>query len=154
MRTSRMPSSRSVLHHLTFAALLGLTASCSSDSGNPLGPSQTLEPIIKDAAVVVDSTVLTLLSDSLERASGTYRFRVIGSPASTIEPGNVIVGAQGPGFLRRVTSVSTSGDEITLVTTQAALTDVVERGSFQTTVQMTAPAGSPGSLLAGFSFFL
>ena len=144
-----MPSSRRILRSLTFSVLLGLTASCSSDSGGPLGPSQPLEPIIKDAAVVVDSTVLTLLSDSLERSTGTYRFRVIGNPAPILEPGNVIVGAQGPGFLRRVTSVSTSGDEITLVTTQAALTDVVERGSFHTTVQMTAPTGGPGSLQDG-----
>ena len=90
--------------------LLGLTTSCGSDSGSPTDPPLGQEPIISDAAVVVDSTVLVLLSDSLERASGTYRFRVIGSPAPTIEPGHVIVGAQGPGFLRRVSSVSTSGD--------------------------------------------
>lgn len=129
--------------------LLGLTTSCGSDSGSPTDPPLGHEPVISDAAVVVDSTVLVLLSDSLERASGTYRFRVIGSPAPTIEPGKVIVGAQGPGFLRRVSSVSTSGDEITVITTPASLTDVVERGSFQTTVQMTEPAGSPGSLQDG-----
>jgi Tol biopolymer transport system component len=145
-----MPFSRTFRRTLTSVVLLGLTASCSSDSDSLTGPSPVPEPvIIKDAAVVVDSTALVLLSDSLERVSGTYRFRVVGNSAPTLEAGNVIVGAQGPGFLRRITSVSTAGDVITLGTAQAALTDVLERGSFQTTVQLTTPAGSPRAVSGG-----
>ncbi|MDH3269931.1 MAG: Ig-like domain-containing protein [Gemmatimonadota bacterium] len=92
---------------------------------------------------VIDSTALDLLSDSTERSTGTYRFQILQRPAPTFEIGTVMVGTQDLGFLRRVTSVSTAGDVITLQTTQAALSDVIEEGSLDTTIDLIFSAGAP-----------
>jgi hypothetical protein len=100
---------------------------------------------------VIDSTRLLLVSDSLERAGGTYRFRILEPPAPAIAVEDVIVEAQDLGFLRRVTSVSVAGTTVTLGTEPAALSDIVERGSFATTIELDftapaepTPAGLPG----------
>ena len=102
---------------------------------------------VADNAVVVDSTILSLQSDSTERANGTYRFQVApGQSAPTIEPGDVIVGAQAGGFLRRVEAVSVAGGVITANTVGGALVDVVKEGAFDVSVPLSlnGPAAVAG----------
>ena len=101
---------------------------------------------IEPSAVAIDSTSLRLVSDEAELARGTFRFERLDDDAPTIDVGAVIVGLQGGGFLRRVSSVESSGTMLTLETEPAALVDVVRHGSFETTVDMTS--GSP-SLVPG-----
>ncbi len=99
---------------------------------------------VADNAVVVDSTVLRLAGDSTERAGGTYRFTATGTPPG-LQVGDVIVGAQNGGFLRRVTAVSIAGAEVILQTEPAALSDIIEEGSFETVIDdlLFAPADAP-----------
>lgn len=104
---------------------------------------------IADNAVVVDSTVLRLAGDSTERAGGTYRFTALGT-APAIESGDVIVGAEAGGFLRRVLSVSATGSDLVLQTEAAALSDIIEEGSFETVIDdlvLDAGAAPPGGPL-------
>jgi len=98
---------------------------------------------VSDELAVVDSATLDLLSDAAERASGTYRFRVLQQPAPSFEQGDVIVGAQDLGFLRRVVSASTSGDVITLETDPAALSDVIVEGALETSIDLVFADGAP-----------
>jgi len=123
-----------------------ITASVSGRTGQA---SVTAVPWkIADNAVVVDSTVMALLSDPTERANGIYRFQVAaGQTMPGIEAGDVLVGAQGGGFLRRVEAVSIAGDLVTANTVGGALVDVVEEGSFGVTVPMSlnTPASVAGS---------
>lgn len=87
--------------------------------------------------VVVDSTRLELVSDSSERAAGTLRFSVREPPAPEVETGDILVGAEQGGFLRRVNAVSVSESEIVAETEQASLAQAVtEPGSFSTTVRL------------------
>lgn len=123
------------------------TASVSGQSGQV---SATILPWrIADNAVVVDSTILNLVSTNEELATGTLRFEVpAGQTAPTIEVGDVVVGVQSGGFLRRVQGMVTDGTQIVLTTTQAAMLDVVHAGSFDFTVDLSPPAGpslEPGS---------
>lgn len=93
---------------------------------------------LEATAVLVDSTVLRLVSDETERQAGIYRFQILGQDVPAIAPGNVIVGAQGDGFLRRVTTAQSAGGILTVQSTEASLTDVVRHGSFQAQVDMTS----------------
>lgn len=99
---------------------------------------------IADDLLVVDSTTLRLVSDSAERAAGTLRFDVLQGAPATPAAGDVIVGAQAGGFLRRVVTASVSGGVMTLETTQAALSDVVEHGEFATTIDLLFDPAAPG----------
>lgn len=104
---------------------------------------------ISDAATIIDSTEASLVSDSTERAAGLFKFVVTGT-APTIQIDDVILGPQDGGFLRRVTSVSSAGDTIIVRTSDDAdLTDVVDAGSFQTTVTVDLSATNASPTIHG-----
>lgn len=127
------------------AALLFMACSDGSPSAPPpLGPP----PESGDELLVVDSTVLHLLSDSAERAQGVLRFEVrTGAPLAPAI-GDVVVGVQAGGFLRRVTAASRSDSTLILQTEQAALANVVETGRFATAVDLFFEPGVQGQLAA------
>jgi hypothetical protein len=105
--------------------LLGLfalsIAACDSGGGGPA--PQEDETIVSDETVVVDSS-----DASLEQIRGdTLAFSLSGS-APDFESGDIVVGAESGGFLRRVTSVETAGDQATLLTQQASMVEAVESG--------------------------
>lgn len=150
-------------HRTKFAGvwtlLVALAVTSCSDSESPTGPSNTPPPppppsnppgtvVLGPDAVVVDSTVLQLLSDLAEREAGTFRFAIIGSPVPAIEAGKVIIGAQDGGFLRRVTSMSVSGSMMTLQTGPATLTDAIERANIQLSFVVDQPTGPSPRLIA------
>jgi Tol biopolymer transport system component len=92
---------------------------------------------IADEVVVVDSTVLSLLSDSTERANGDLRFEVLGGATPPeIEVGDILVGIQSGGFLRRVETVSVGGGLVTTTTSDATLVEAITDGAFQTSVRL------------------
>lgn len=99
-------------------------------------------PTVSEQTTIVDSTELTLLSDSAERAEGIYRFRVVGDTSVPMEQGRIVVGAQGPGFLREVVSHSRSGNIIRLETRQARLTDAVPAGELHLEMSMDPQASA------------
>lgn len=103
-----------------------------------------VEVALREEALVVDSTELRLLSDSTEIASGELRFEVIGSGSPAVEAGDVLVGAEGPGFLRRVRTVSRSGSTLTVQTEPAALDEAVKGGSFEGRFRLDLSADARG----------
>jgi hypothetical protein len=110
---------------LSIAAIIlvtvGLTA-CDSIESDP--PSEDSETLLADETVVVDPS-----EAPLERIQGdTLAFQLTNS-APDFESGDIIVGEDQGGFLRRVKRVTTEGSQSTLVTEQAALTDAIEKGS-------------------------
>jgi hypothetical protein len=120
---------------------------CVSGDKSPLGV--TADSVqVAPGVVVADSTVVHLLSDSGERSAGTYRFQVR-SGALTVQAGDVLVGAEQDGFLRRVTAVAWSGDTLTLSTTPAALSDAVISGAFEVATGVAPGGGATTQRAAG-----
>lgn len=114
------------LIRLSFSIAVGITiafglTACDSGGG---GPEPEAETVVADETVVVDSADASLQSID----GNALTFQLTGS-APDFETGDVIVGEEEGGFLRRVTEVTTEGDQATLVTEQAALTDAIEKGS-------------------------
>jgi hypothetical protein len=124
--------------------LFVLLASCEKGRTGPVGPTPVDGPKLTDAAQVVDSLQLELISSPAEREAGLYRFVRRDSQAQ-MRAGDVIVGAQGAGFLRQVNTVAATGDTLRLTTGDAALTDLVAEGSFQQLIALTLGTDSPAS---------
>lgn len=90
-------------------------------------------------AFVIDSTKLSLVSDSAARSRGTYAFQLVAGALPAIDSGMVIVGSQGGGFIRRVKHYAQAGQIVTLSTDSAALSDVVRDGDFSVDVPLALP---------------
>ncbi len=84
-----------------------------------------------DCTRIVDSTLMSLLQRN--DTSGTYVFRVASGREPGIAPGDIMVGAQGAGYLRRVRTVTRAGDRVTVETTTAYLDEAVRDGAFAAT---------------------
>lgn len=65
-----------------------------------------------------------------------------GSAKPSYRSGDFVVGETGEGYLKKVLSTSERGDTLVLVTSQASLTDVVKKGSIDTSLTLV-----PDSLL-------
>jgi hypothetical protein len=91
---------------------------------------QVADVVICECTVVFDSNQVRLMS--VDSASGTYTFDVLAGDMPALDSADVLVGGQGEGFLRKVTSVSTSGRQLVVETEDAMLTDAVQSGAFGT----------------------
>ncbi|MBK8058148.1 MAG: carboxypeptidase regulatory-like domain-containing protein [Gemmatimonadetes bacterium] len=85
--------------------------------------------------VVFDSTKSKLVSDSGQRAAGTYVFQVAANEP-TPAPGAVLAGTEAGGYLRKVVSATRSGSTLTVQTAEASLTDAVQSGRFSDAVTL------------------
>ncbi len=94
-----------------------------------------------DCTRILDSTAMTLVSR--DDSTGRYVFRVVRGPAPSIVPGDIVVGAQGVGYIRRVEQSSLVGDVLTLETAQAYVEEAVRDGGFATTAYTDDPSGAP-----------
>ena len=132
---------------LQFALPLLLAACKPSDATGPK-PSDLARkdstPKISVNAVIVDSMVAPLVSDSAAIAAGLFRFK---TPSAAVDftIGKTIVGAQAGGFLRRITGVSAEQGITTVTTSPGSLTDVVEQGYFQINSSMGLGSGVFGA---------
>ena len=90
---------------------------------------------LKEEVALIDEDELFLVSDSTELEAGIYRFH--GQTDTTIEPGSVILGQQGEGFMRRVLSIQQEGEELVLTTEQANMEDVFESFLLQDSLVIT-----------------
>ena len=116
---------------LAIAIAEGTTTVTASSSGQS-GSADIVVSVVQlcECTSIVDSTTTELVQRN--DTSGVYVFRVLsGQPA--IDTGSIIVGAEDGGFLRRVESVSRSGDLLTINTTVAYLDEAVESGDFLAT---------------------
>lgn len=126
---------------LAAAAALLFTAGCSEPTVPDLPYDLASAPLPLSRTVVVDSTRMALDGDPAERAGGVYRFAVVGQPQE-IAVGDVIIGAQGGGFLRRVTSARVSEGQLVLSTRAAGLDEAVGSGSFRGSAALTVASGA------------
>lgn len=85
---------------------------------------------INPLVVVIDTNTYLLLSDSLELAQGIYRYLELQQPLDSIGLENIIIGITDEGYLREVTGITQTGDELTLITEVAALDDIWDSGEF------------------------
>ncbi len=78
--------------------------------------------------VIVDNTD-TILSSTTELANGNYNIQ-FSAPVPVIDNETILVGTVGNGFLRKVNTVSQSGDTFTMTTSQGKLSDLLIDGGF------------------------
>lgn len=129
-----------MMKHFTYtwliAVFLCLTAvtSCQKEEKDPVTPATAAGPsgplTVYDNVLVVDSTRHRLDPTPALLDAGTYKFTATGS-ALELPVGAVIVGAQGMGFLRKVTSSSTQGNVTTVQTLPASLDEVFRSGTLK-----------------------
>lgn len=105
--------------------------SCQKNEEKPAVSTPTTNPntlTVYDNVVVVDSTLHHLDQTPALLSVGTYRFTSSGKTLAATS-GTIIVGEQGRGFLRRVTAVTTNGNQTTLQTQQASLDELFSGGT-------------------------
>ncbi|MBF9239270.1 Ig-like domain-containing protein [Hymenobacter sp. BT683] len=112
-----------------------LLSGCQKTEEPPQSPTPPTPPTsptggltVFDNVRVIDSTLFRLDTASTQLAAGNYRFTASGAPLN-MPVGAVIVGAQGYGFLRKVTGSSTAGNVTTLTTEPASLAQVFSSGT-------------------------
>lgn len=126
----------------------GTTTVTATSEGRAASVSVTvLSQGISQVANVLDSTRVRLIPDSVSAAAGVFTFDTANAGGvGAIARGQVIVGTQGGGFLRRVTDVTSSGTRLTVRTTPAALTDVVRSGGFRGTTHVSLTGPTAGAM--------
>lgn len=110
------------------------SAEVTATSGGQSGSATMVVSVTQlcECTKVVDSTVMSLLQRN--DTTGTYVFRLASGREPGLVPGNIMVGAQGAGYLRRVRSVTKSADRVTVETDVAYLEEAVIEGAFATTL--------------------
>ncbi len=115
-----------------------LLASCKKGEEEPAEPETIISENTKvipddswqDKLLGVDSTDWTLTFDeSLGQEYG-------------LEAGNILISGNGEGLLRRITSIENQDNTIVIETTEAALTEAVEKGSFEFSDDLYFPGQS------------
>lgn len=133
---------------LLFTVALLLIVSCSKDGGEKTPIEQTT-PVLKDNVKIIDAANLQLDLSQTQLDNGIYKFTSTGT-IPTIAVGDIIVGDQGQGFIRKVTSSSVNANIITLQTTEGSMSDVFKKGSFNFNLDMTNMQNRTSS--SGFSY--
>lgn len=139
-------TSPSVSGQVTFANVRvsksgSYTLRAEASGPNAPTPAASAALTIMAAPAVFDPLATPLTSDSLQASQGVFTYQLSG-PAPKLEPGSVIAGPQFGGYLRRVRSVSQTGNTLTVETDPAVLTDVVREGSLRVSQPV---AISPGA---------
>ncbi len=78
---------------------------------------------LQENVTIIEENDAELLSDSAQLVSGTYVFQFSGT-APTFAENDVFVSKTGKGHLRKVKSVSSDGNKLTMQTEQATLEDL------------------------------
>ncbi|WP_026449954.1 hypothetical protein [Aequorivita capsosiphonis] len=104
-------------------SLLILFGCLEDDSNSEESEAQDPNAIIADNVVVILAENSELISADLELESGLYKIRFNETPPE-IEVNDIIVGDEGLGFLRKVVSISSSNNVLTMQTDQANMEDV------------------------------
>ena len=132
------PGTYTVTANVTSGSGLNYYSSPSTQTANVMSntttavqvPYNTVIPTTTKVLDTAGSQSLTVSPDGL-----TLTISTASVVAASLSPGDVLASAPTPnapnGLLARIVSVSKSGSTITAVTTQAALTDAIQSGSFQ-----------------------
>ncbi|MCG3164638.1 MAG: hypothetical protein POELPBGB_00397 [Bacteroidia bacterium] len=138
----------------TLLALFFIFSGCKKkdddDDNNPppAGPTQ-----VWDNVIVADYTTLVLDATQSDFANGVYVFYYYGNESNPLQTGDVVVGEEGDGFIRRITSVTNNGIVYTCQTEQANMEDVFKTGTFSFYGNMDdMTPGKKEAVQAGFSY--
>lgn len=94
---------------------------------------------------IIDSLSLSLNMDNTLLDQGKYEFSFTGN-VPNITTGDIIVGAQGDGFIRKVISTTVNGNRISLQTTQGSMSNVFRDGKFKLVLNSESGRNSSPSL--------
>jgi trimeric autotransporter adhesin len=86
-------------------------------------------------------TTFTVTSTEEQVASGTFSLTRT-NPTITFARGDVLVGQEAGGYLRKIETVSTSGNVVTVTTSEAELPEAFEAGSIQFEEDLDFASGS------------
>jgi len=81
---------------------------------------------IPDTTKVLDAATMGYL---IRQEGSTYYFDSQATAVAALQPGDVIVSGVGEGFIRKVTAVNATADEVAVATTDATLEDAIEQGT-------------------------
>jgi len=105
---------------------------CKKDDKPDPEPQPTDELILSEDVVEID----TIQMGSPVIEGDNYTFTDNGN-LPQFEVGDIIVGNSGYGYMRKVTSISTQGDDIVLTTSQATLEEVIENCNIKDSIKLT-----------------
>ncbi len=94
-----------------------------------IGDPKDNTAVVKQNVKVINPNDAIIISNSDGLSQGTYKFEFSTAP-DNFSVGDIIVGKEGYGFLRRVNSVSTKGNTVIFETEQATLTDVFSQANY------------------------
>jgi hypothetical protein len=81
---------------------------------------------IPETTKVLDATTMAYL---IEQEGSTYYFSPQAQAVASLQSGDVIVSGVGEGFIRKVTAVNVTAEEIAVSTSDATLEDAIEQGT-------------------------
>jgi uncharacterized protein (TIGR02145 family) len=87
--------------------------------------SADFDPLI----IVMDTVTVQFLPDSAQQSVGQYDFEVIGTNVN-IDPGDILIGTEGRGFLVSVDYLIRSNNQLVIQTHRANLDDLFDDASF------------------------
>ena len=114
---------------IAILVMLAMFIGCSKKGTETETPPET---IIADNVTVIEEGGPIIL-ESID--STVYHFSFTGAPPD-LQPGDIIVGSTGQGYLRKVTAATVDSNSMTIYTDSAALSDAIIRGSMQTNIQL------------------
>lgn len=117
---------------LTVILIVLLIFSCGKNNNEP--DNNENEIILSDITLIMNETNLS--EPVIDSTGTTYKYTFTGTPPE-INVGNVILGQTDEGYLRKVANVSITGNEITLTTEQACLTNAIQKCSIRDSIQLT-----------------
>lgn len=109
---------------------------CSNDDSiNDVNPGEQ-KPEIQENVVAILSENSQLISSETDLANGIYSIVFSENPPEIVA-NDILVGDEGEGFLRKVTSVSANGNTLTMQTTQANMEDVFKIATIEFTTDIS-----------------
>lgn len=119
-----------------FLTIIALLAGCKKEENNNEPPPVVPGPVeLRENVHVIDTTLMSLDFMASDFTTGTYVFNTSGTPPPLLV-NDVIVGAQGEGYIRKIISVTTNGTVVTCQTTQGTMEDVFSEASFSFNIDM------------------
>jgi len=124
---------------LTILFLLTIFLGCSKDDSSDSIPDENpyhQNAEVTENVIVISDENTNLLSSDTDLSNGIYTIEFNdGTPV--IKTNDIIVGDEGEGFLRKVVSVNSNGNTITLQTSQAKIDDVFNNATIEFTTDIT-----------------
>ncbi|WP_179353072.1 FISUMP domain-containing protein [Winogradskyella vidalii] len=116
---------------------------CSKDDNNTTSdenPNQQ-DAEVAENVVVISNENSDLISSETDLSNGIYILEFENDPPE-VNIDDIIVGDEGEGFLRKIVSIDTNGNSLTLETTQATLDDLFNNASLEFTSDISESSRS------------